>query len=331
MLGYFTGCRLLSSVLNPFNWPMGALHEVQATRALHRIASMRSSLWSDGVRVRFRVRFQAVKVPMFSGFPVENSTKKANRLKALLRRISLSEYGSERFRVRLRRLSEYGSVACLVERPKRETRAEQYSDTVLSGPKSWKSSPWTGKSLGVGFCQAPPSYGSGRYRFGVWGPGLHSVRQVLCGGASRLFLDHFSKHLSSVLGRTELCHEIRNPGPQKPQNIRNENHHLALLGFGRTDVSRIFIFEPLVFFADFLAGFSHRYYGKRCPEKSSRKIPGKILQKLYNKNPRHISAEGPGQDLGDTQKGASLKGVLHKSAFCAFLPISVQICAFYSL
>ena len=86
---------------------------------------------SGGVRVRFRVRFQAVKVPIFGGFPVENPTKKANRLKALLRGISLSEYGSEGFRVRLRRLSEYGSVAYLVERPTWETQAEQYSDTVL--------------------------------------------------------------------------------------------------------------------------------------------------------------------------------------------------------
>ena len=29
------------------------------------------------------------------------------------------------------------------------------------------------------------------------------------------FFDHFPKHLSSVLGRTELCHEVRNPAPQK--------------------------------------------------------------------------------------------------------------------
>ena len=59
----------------------------------------------------------------------------------------------------------------------------------------------------------------------IWGfrtPGFHSARQVLCEDASRLFLDHFPKHLSSVLGRTELCHEVRNPGPQKPQVIRNE-------------------------------------------------------------------------------------------------------------
>ena len=35
------------------------------------------------------------------------------------------------FRVRLRRLSEYGSVAGSVERQTWETQAEQYSDTVL--------------------------------------------------------------------------------------------------------------------------------------------------------------------------------------------------------
>ena len=64
--------------------------------------------------------------------------------------------------------------------------------------------------------------------WGFRGPGFRSARQVLCGDASRLFLDHFPKHLSSVLGRTELCHEVRNPAPQKPQIISNENHHLAL-------------------------------------------------------------------------------------------------------
>ena len=64
---------------------------------------------------------------------------------------------------------------------------------------------------------------------GFSGPGLPFPRQVLCGDAPRLFFDHFSVHLSSVLGRTELCHEVWNPGPQKPQIISNENHHLALL------------------------------------------------------------------------------------------------------
>ena len=42
--------------------------------------------------------------------------------------------------------------------------------------------------------------------------------------------------------------------------------------------------------AGFFRGFSRRilsphFCGKKCPEKSSRKIPGKILQNLYNKNP----------------------------------------------
>ena len=68
--------------------------------------------------------------------------------------------------------------------------------------------------------------------WGFRGPGFrNSAWQVLCGDASRLFLDYFSKHLSSVLGRTELCHDVQNPGPPKPQIIRNENHHLALFEF----------------------------------------------------------------------------------------------------
>ena len=64
---------------------------------------------------------------------------------------------------------------------------------------------------------------------GFSGPGLPSARQVLCGGRATPFLYHFSAHLSSVLGRTELCHEVWTPGPQKPQIISNENHHWALL------------------------------------------------------------------------------------------------------
>ena len=54
--------------------------------------------------------------------------------------------------------------------------------------------------------------------------------------------------------------------------------------------------------AGFLRGlsrriFSHFFCGKKCPETSSRRIPGKILKNLYNKNPRHISAEGPAQEM----------------------------------
>ena len=43
----------------------------------------------------------------------------------------MSECGAEGFRVRLRRLSEYGSVAYLVERLAWEAQAEQHSDNIL--------------------------------------------------------------------------------------------------------------------------------------------------------------------------------------------------------
>ena len=119
---------------------------------------------SDGVRVRSRVRFQAVKVPIFGGLPVESPTKKANRLKALLRGISLSEYGSDGFRVRLRRLSEYGSVSYLVERPKRETRAEQYSDTVLwEGISHWAAK-HSQRPTQTGLCKFGCGFGARCYR-----------------------------------------------------------------------------------------------------------------------------------------------------------------------
>ena len=88
-------------------------------------------------------------------------------------------------------------------------------------------------------------------------------------------------------------------GGLRGAKIVNKNFVNKLLGpaFGRTDFSRIFIFEPPDFFADFLAGFfSPHFCGKRCPEKSSRKIPGKILQNFYTtKILQHISADWPGQ------------------------------------
>ena len=75
-------------------------------------------------------------------------------------------------------------------------------------------------------------------------------------------------------------------------------HGATFLGsvFGRPDFSRNFIFGPPDFCADFVAGFYFSHFcGKKCPEESSRKILGKILQNVHNKNPRHISAEGLGE------------------------------------
>ena len=62
--------------------------------------AFRGEIFSGGVRVRLRVRFQAVKVLIFGGFPVENPTKKATASKLFLREFlcpstvrSGSEYG----------------------------------------------------------------------------------------------------------------------------------------------------------------------------------------------------------------------------------------------
>ena len=75
-------------------------------------------------------------------------------------------------------------------------------------------------------CISPPQKLSSTAKLRIWtlriwgfrGPGFRSARQVLCGAASSLFFNHFLKHLSSVLGRTELCHEVWNPGPPKTPN-----------------------------------------------------------------------------------------------------------------
>ena len=53
--------------------------------------------------------------------------------------------------------------------------------------------------------------------------------------------------------------------------------HLLGSAFGRTDFSRIFIFEPPDFFADFLVGFFLLIYVE--------KVPRKILQENLRENP----------------------------------------------
>ena len=62
--------------------------------------------------------------------------------------------------------------------------------------------------------------------------------------------------------------------------------NLAFVDFGRADLSRIFIFGPLDFFADFVAGFFLLIFvGKSAQKNPPGKSPGKILQNLYNKIP----------------------------------------------
>ena len=57
-------------------------------------------------------------------------------------------------------------------------------------------------------------------------------------------------------------------------------------GFRQNGFFADFYFWAAGFFRGFPRRiFSPHFCGKKCPEKSSRKIPGKILQILYNKNP----------------------------------------------
>ena len=74
-----------------FGGEMVFAHSIVWVACRLMILGLKMTYHSDGVRVRFPVRFQAVKVPIFGavkvpifgGFPVENPTRKANRLKAL--------------------------------------------------------------------------------------------------------------------------------------------------------------------------------------------------------------------------------------------------------
>ena len=68
--------------------------------------------------------------------------------------------------------------------------------------------------------------------------------------------------------------------------------------FGRTDFSRIFIFEPPDFFADFLAGFFLLIFvGKSARKNPPGKSPAKSSKIYTTKILQHISADCPGQKI----------------------------------
>ena len=65
---------------------------------------------------------------------------------------------------------------------------------------------------------------------------------------------------------------------------------------GRTDFSRIFIFGPPDFFADFVAGFFLLIFvGKSAQKNPPGKSPAKSSKIYTTKILRHISADWPGQ------------------------------------
>ena len=105
--------------------------------------------------------------------------------------------------------------------------------------------------------------------------------------------------ISAILARYRL--KTRQMGAIPPSAI--------LLGpaFGRTDFSRIFIFEPPDFFADFLAGFFRlAFVGKSAQKNPPGKSPGKSSKIYTTKILQHISADWPGQIL--SRKGIARYG-----------------------
>ena len=70
------------------------------------------------------------------------------------------------------------------------------------------------------------------------------------------------------------------------RSLRNDNKIFLRAGSRQNGFFADFYFWAAGFFRGFCRRiFSPHFCGKKCPEKSSRKIPGKILQNLYYKNP----------------------------------------------
>ena len=76
-------------------------------------------------------------------------------------------------------------------------------------------------------------------------------------------------------------------------------YRFVRVGFWQNGFFRGFLFLARRIFSRILSpDFFSFFYGKKCPEKSSRKIPGKILQNLHNKkSPTHF-CRGAGPRFG---------------------------------
>ena len=59
---------------------------------------------------------------------------------------------------------------------------------------------------------------------------------------------------------------------------KRQKHYVLGSVFGRTDFRGFLLLGRRIFFCGFCRRFFLIFCGERCPEKSSRKVPGKILQ-----------------------------------------------------
>ena len=87
--------------------------------------------------------------------------------------------------------------------------------------------------------------------------------------------------------------DSRDVGDQKPLHSNRVNFHNHFrVGVWQNRYFCKFMFLSRRISSRILSpDFSPQFCRERCQEKSS----SEIFQNLYNKNPRHISAEGPGQ------------------------------------
>ena len=91
--------------------------------------------------------------------------------------------------------------------------------------------------------------------------------------------------------------------------VCDSDRYIFRVGFWQDGFFRGFLFSSRRIFSRICRRIIPRsLWEKKCPEKSFGKIPSKILQNLY-KNPRQISAEGPGQTLGLHHCGEDLAGI----------------------
>ena len=109
----------------------------------------------------------------------------------------------------------------------------------------------------------------------------------------------------------------RSERPSAERLLKKEAAHQLGSAFGRTDFSRIFIFGPPDFFADFVAGFFLLIFvGKSAQKNPPGKSPAESSKIYTTKILRHISADWPGQHQENKHKPSIFQSLPGPSGSC---------------
>ena len=119
-------------------------------------------------------------------------------------------------------------------------------------------------------------------RSGFWGPGISKIIAFFCQG--------------STAGE-DCLEEIFGTGKHLPKPAFRKNPFLLGLVFGRSDFSRIFVFEPRIFRGFCRRIFSAYFCGAKVPRKVLQENPRQNPPEFIQQTTRHISAEGLCQRL----------------------------------